>query len=222
MVLLIPQVGSWNSNANTPLDLRVTDLKFYDSNGAKDAVFSECTGRCPECNPPTNPDNYLYLDGQLQLPGLFALHDAGSHIVECGDELRYSGLLNLEGFLYAIDMINNDPDILPGVTLGTTVFDTCMSSSRTVRDLSSLFSGSHVSLTTNQLWSSIIGVVGSESEEVTLSTAKLTDQYKYTQVRRCLDSLHFLPLHNKVKDCEHFMSYDTILQYTIISHSDIV
>ncbi|XP_072024743.1 uncharacterized protein [Amphiura filiformis] len=172
-------VGSWTSNDGLSLD--TNSIKFYDANGERDPANSECMGRCFECNPSSNPDSYLHIDGQLQIPGLFALHEAGDHLSECGD-FRLSGLLNIEAMLYAIDMINNDPNILPGVTLGTTVFDTCLRSSRAVRDLSSLLSGSHVSVSTNQIWSSVIGVIGSESEDVTLSTAELTGQYKYTQI----------------------------------------
>ena len=84
--------------------------------------------------------------------------------------------------LYAIDTVNVDRSLFPGVTLGTTAFDTCLSSARAVRDLSSLLSGSHMSLSTNQIWSSIIGVVGPESNDVTMSISELTKQYKYTQV----------------------------------------
>ena len=147
-------------------------------------VNSVCVGRCSECTAPTNNAMFVHLDGQLQIPGLFALHEAGDHLAECGD-IRLAGVLNLEAMLYAIDMINNDDTILPGITLGTTAFDTCLTSSRAIRDLSSLLSGSHMSLSTNGIWSSIVGVIGSESDDVSMSTSKLTTQQKYTQVDQC-------------------------------------
>ena len=169
------QVGSWER----------TTLNFDDSLTEIIASATQCEGRCNECRKESdkNPES-IYQPGQIQIPGLFAVHESGDHRVECGN-IKESGIMNLEAFLFAIDQINNDPNILPNVRVGTTAFDTCMSASRGVRELSGLLSGT----TTDDddvklpgIFSTIVGIVGAETGDVTRDTATLTGQYKYAQV----------------------------------------
>src|SRR5699024_10766552 len=49
---------------------------------------------------------------------------------------------NVEAFLWTIDLINNDPNILPGVHLGALIFDTCSSYQKIYRDISNFLSNS--------------------------------------------------------------------------------
>ena len=62
------------------------------------------------------------------LGGLFPvhLHDTDSPKAPCG-EVRVRGLQRVEAMLYAIDRINADPQLLPGVELGYDIRDTCLS-----------------------------------------------------------------------------------------------
>lgn len=104
--------------------------------------------------------------------------------MECGG-LRESGVMNVEAFLYALDQINKDSNLLPNVRVGTTAFDTCTSGSRGVRELSGLLSGTASFDKEEKLpgtFSTIVGVVGGESDAVTMDTGALTGQYKYPQV----------------------------------------
>ncbi len=43
----------------------------------------------------------------------------------CGEIKKERGIQRLEAMLYAIDLINADPKLLPGIRLGTRIFDTC-------------------------------------------------------------------------------------------------
>ena len=45
----------------------------------------------------------------------------------CGDALTDSGVSRVDTILYALDCINSDPDLLPNVTLGYDIRDTCSS-----------------------------------------------------------------------------------------------
>lgn len=45
----------------------------------------------------------------------------------CGAVKEEKGVQRLEAMLYAIDLINNDPTILPNVTLGVVIIDSCSS-----------------------------------------------------------------------------------------------
>ncbi|KAM6256366.1 metabotropic glutamate receptor 7 isoform 1-T1 [Porphyrio hochstetteri] len=64
----------------------------------------------------------IRLEGDITLGGLFPVHAKG---VPCGDIKKENGIHRLEAMLYALDQINSDPDLLPNVTLGARILDTC-------------------------------------------------------------------------------------------------
>ena len=62
------------------------------------------------------------------LGGLFTVHYDGvnaSNDGVCGQVTWDHGIQTLEAMLYAIDVINSDPDLLPNITLGFDISDTC-------------------------------------------------------------------------------------------------
>lgn len=64
-------------------------------------------------------------NSNLVLGALFAIHDPSSS-GECSEALDDSGLESVEAFLYAIDRINSDSNLLPDISLGYDVRDTCV------------------------------------------------------------------------------------------------
>ncbi|XP_068763214.1 metabotropic glutamate receptor 7 isoform X4 [Struthio camelus] len=67
----------------------------------------------------------IRLEGDITLGGLFPVHAKGPTGVPCGDIKKENGIHRLEAMLYALDQINSDPDLLPNVTLGARILDTC-------------------------------------------------------------------------------------------------
>ena len=63
------------------------------------------------------------------LGGLFTIHNdaEGSAGANCGDRVWSHGIELLEAMFYALDSINSDPDLLPNITLGYDIRDTCQS-----------------------------------------------------------------------------------------------
>ncbi|NXU51645.1 GRM7 protein, partial [Turnix velox] len=64
----------------------------------------------------------IRLEGDITLGGLFPVHAKGE---PCGDIKKENGIHRLEAMLYALDQINSDPELLPNVTLGARILDTC-------------------------------------------------------------------------------------------------
>ena len=69
----------------------------------------------------------LTTNGNIILGGLFPIHKIGSNEKECGSFNELVGYQYMEAMLYAVDEINKRQDILPGVKLGTIIYDTCRS-----------------------------------------------------------------------------------------------
>ena len=64
-------------------------------------------------------------EGHLTLGGLFPVHSRGADGIPCGDLKKENGIQRLEAMMYALDQINTDIQLLPNITLGARVLDTC-------------------------------------------------------------------------------------------------
>lgn len=94
------------------------------------------------------PDN-----NAIYLLGLFDLHQpsARNQPFKCGPidldagerHSRRRAMQNLEAFLWAIDTVNADSELLPGVRLGSIGLDTCSSFLRTNQQLANLLHGQY-------------------------------------------------------------------------------
>ncbi|XP_005994296.2 glutamate receptor, metabotropic 8a [Latimeria chalumnae] len=67
----------------------------------------------------------IRMEGDIILGGLFPVHSRGERGIPCGELKKEKGIHRLEAMLYAIDQINKDPDLLPNITLGVRILDTC-------------------------------------------------------------------------------------------------
>src|SRR5215475_7447585 len=63
--------------------------------------------------------------GDVTLGGLFPVHEYGSPREPCGAISQFRGIQRLEAMLFAIEQINNDKHLLPGIELGALILDTC-------------------------------------------------------------------------------------------------
>ncbi|XP_053824112.1 metabotropic glutamate receptor 6-like isoform X3 [Vidua chalybeata] len=82
---------------------------------------------CPPCRCPPAPTqpHAIRLEGDLTLGGLFPVHARGPAGVPCGPVKKEKGIHRLEAMLYALDRVNGDPRVLPNLTLGARILDTC-------------------------------------------------------------------------------------------------
>ncbi|XP_018013510.2 metabotropic glutamate receptor [Hyalella azteca] len=64
------------------------------------------------------------IDGDVILGGLFPVHEKGE-TTSCSSTIYNRGIQRLEAMLYAVDLINKDTTLLPYVSLGVNILDTC-------------------------------------------------------------------------------------------------
>ncbi|CAK9294580.1 unnamed protein product [Gordionus sp. m RMFG-2023] len=77
------------------------------------------------------PSKTMYIDGDIMIGALFSMHhqpqDSSSR--QCGEIWEQYGIQRLEAAARAVEMINEDPSILPDIKLGIEVRDSCWYSS---------------------------------------------------------------------------------------------
>ena len=70
-------------------------------------------------------DKKLRLDGDIIFGGLFPMHEKGKNGEYCGMIKKEKGIQRLEAMLFAVEKINNNMSLLPGLTIGVHILDTC-------------------------------------------------------------------------------------------------
>ena len=70
-------------------------------------------------------DKKIRLDGEIIFGGLFPMHEKGKNGENCGMIKKEKGIQRLEAMLFAVDKINNDSKLLPGLKVGVHILDTC-------------------------------------------------------------------------------------------------
>lgn len=71
------------------------------------------------------PETVYQLKGDINIGGVFPLHQAGHNGTFCG-RLRELGVLQrAEAMAFYIKEVNKNKELLPGITLGFTILDDC-------------------------------------------------------------------------------------------------
>ena len=74
----------------------------------------------------TSCDNVFYKEGDVKFGVMFPIHlPSGNSDDTCSDKLNTYGWIIVESFIYTSKTTNEDQHILPNITLGWVVLDTC-------------------------------------------------------------------------------------------------
>ncbi|KAM5191942.1 vomeronasal type-2 receptor 26-like [Mantella aurantiaca] len=121
---------------------------------------------------------------------------------------EYSHILT---FIFAVDEINRSPDILPNVTLGYHVYDSCGYMNKAIKDVLQILSG-HTKEAPNYSCmerGTVAGFIGDLKSDTTLQMAQLLNLYGYSQVPRGRCSEECLPGSRKaVREGYHACCYN--------------
>ena len=130
-------------------------------------------------------------DSDFVLGGVFEIHSMQGSERFCRDIRCRGGTDRVEAMLFAIDLINNDPLLLPNLTLGYDIRDTCSEEHIGLDEAADLIlSGTRFDLKSeNQCNSSgtrdrgrTVGLIGAGASRVTIPIAGLTRLFEVPQI----------------------------------------
>lgn len=131
------------------------------------------------------------IEGDIILGGIFRISQKEERAGQCGETVEIEvGIQRAEAMLYAIQEVNKDPDLLPNVTLGAEIRDSC-SQDTVALDESLKFILDSLSLQTparaaggcvRNVTKDVVGVVGASRSSISIEVAKLLRLFKVPQV----------------------------------------
>ena len=123
--------------------------------------------------------------GDIILGGLFAVHTfvpESDHGI-CTDAVKDQGIQSLEAMLHAIDAINTDPDLLPNITLGYDIRDTCRSEKVGLDESVDMVLANDSESCPPKLLPPVMAVIGPLESHVSIQVANLFCIFWILQVR---------------------------------------
>ncbi|KAJ7998920.1 hypothetical protein DPEC_G00209980 [Dallia pectoralis] len=136
--------------------------------------------------------NSIRIDGDISLGGLFPVHARGNDGKPCGELKKEKGIHRLEAMLFALDRINNNESLLPNITLGARILDTCSRDTHALEqsltfvqaliekdgtDVKCLGGGPPIIPKPER----VVGVVGASSSSVSIMVANILRLFKMKQ-----------------------------------------
>ncbi|CAG9531572.1 unnamed protein product, partial [Cercopithifilaria johnstoni] len=133
----------------------------------------------------------VFLKGDIMLGGLFPVHEAGLNGSECGVLKAAQGVQRLQAMIYALDLVNNDETILPGIVLGAQILDTCSTDSYALEQ--TLVFIKTIMSQENEIYCSdgskpiyqhhpVTAVIGAASSQVSVMVASMLQLFKVPQI----------------------------------------
>ncbi|XP_013392097.2 metabotropic glutamate receptor 3 [Lingula anatina] len=136
------------------------------------------------------------IQGEIIFGGLFPVHQKGAAGLDhCGEIMPDRGIQRLEAMLFAIDEINRNGTILPGITIGATIFDTCSTDTHALEQSLEYVRGSLSRMEVDDFWcednstavpksppAPVAGVIGGSYSSVSIQVANLLRLFKIPQI----------------------------------------
>ncbi|XP_046852108.1 metabotropic glutamate receptor 4-like isoform X1 [Xenia sp. Carnegie-2017] len=122
----------------------------------------------------------LTVDGDIILGALFPIHTVGKNERECGEFSGLVGYQYMEAMLYTLDKINRQKDFLPGIKLGSIIYDTCRSNIITADKTKEFIKMTLVPSRVNG--SEFAGVIGTFVSETSVIVANFLRVFQIPQI----------------------------------------
>ncbi|XP_069601424.1 vomeronasal type-2 receptor 1-like [Ranitomeya imitator] len=133
-----------------------------------------------------------YHDGDIIIGGLFTINTRSKDEIFPEDPYTsilcfaasFKGHMDAMVFSFAIDNINKDPDILPNITLGYHIYDSCLDTRLAVKYAFQLLSSPDKVIPNYscEKRAQLAGVIGDHHSSTTIPVAQILGLYGYTQI----------------------------------------
>lgn len=174
--------------------------------------------------------NSIRIDGDISLGGLFPVHARGNDGKACGELKKEKGIHRLEAMLFALDRINNDNELLPNISLGARILDTCSRDTHALEqsltfvqaliekdstDVKCLSGGPPIITKPER----VVGVIGASASSVSIMVANILRLFKVSFFHSTKFLLYFVLVHHvNVTSSLYWMNKPTQWQkYCILS-----
>ena len=124
-------------------------------------------------------------NGDINIGGLFLLHSYDESKQQCGHLRELGALKKLEAMVYIIDIVNANDTLLPNITLGFDIFDSCSYDAVALQaslNMVPLVQTSSKLLCNYSEQNSIVGMVGAQRSSSSKQAALLLGHYRIPQV----------------------------------------
>ncbi|XP_069601371.1 vomeronasal type-2 receptor 26-like [Ranitomeya imitator] len=114
-----------------------------------------------------------------------------ANMIQLNKNAKFREYRHLLTFIFAIDDINSNPAILPNVTLGYHLYDSCGNVNKVLKDVLQIMSGHSVTAPNYSCMDhdNVAGYIGDQGSATTLPMAQLLGMYGYTQLRHYMKLL---------------------------------
>ena len=120
----------------------------------------------------------MELDGDVIIGGLVPVHRKSDTTEnKCAERVSGVGYQSLAAILFALEEINNDTSILPNITLGAKIYDTCLSQTIGVDGAKQL-----VRYSLRNTTSPLVAVIGATRSDVSIPVANILRAFDIPQV----------------------------------------
>ncbi|XP_073475097.1 vomeronasal type-2 receptor 26-like [Aquarana catesbeiana] len=128
--------------------------------------------------------------GQQNICPLFK-KDLQEFVINCS--LKIGEYKSILAMIFAVDEINKDPDLVPNVTLGYHIYDTCGYPERTLGCVLQILSGKKTEAPNYSCrrHGEVAGFIGDSSLHTSQAMAQLLSLYRYTQLHRFVRNIHY-------------------------------
>ncbi|XP_054707682.1 uncharacterized protein LOC129217407 [Uloborus diversus] len=135
------KVGSFSTEYT-----KLANIVTYTDKGeiSMESIVSSCLKDCFRCQYSSTNQLVIPSSQDLYIAATVSIHETTSNPLSCGKLKPTKGFQNFEALLWALDTVNADPNILPGVDLGLVVFDVCDSREKAAMDVSNFLTGASV------------------------------------------------------------------------------
>ncbi|CAD5122288.1 DgyrCDS10729 [Dimorphilus gyrociliatus] len=141
------------------------------------------------------------MDGDVILGGLFPMHESGNSSEKpCGNLKAEKGIQRMEAMMFAVKKINSDNKLLPNITLGVHILDTCSSDTYALQEsivfIEPYMTKDRCPNTNATKLKRVAGVIGASNSAVSIMVANILRLFESFSLRNDMmlsnDSLVFV------------------------------